>query len=89
MEHVLWRTGFVTEVPMQVEIAVKVAGRLVKTHVQEVAGTLEQMEETIHALGKRVAGDALQSSVDAIVGPRPLFPKRAASCGTGAISHAP
>lgn len=74
---------------MQVEIAVKVDGRLVKTHVQEVQGTLEQMEETIHALGKRVAREALQSSVESIVEPRPLFRKRAASCDTGAISHAP
>jgi hypothetical protein len=73
---------------MQVEIAVKVDGRLVKTHVQQVQGTLEQMEETIHALGKRVAGEALQASVEAVVGPRPLFRKRAACCGTGAISHA-
>jgi len=74
---------------MQVEIAVKVDGRLVTTHVQEVQGTLEQMEETIHALGKRVAGEALQSSVGAVVGPRPLFRTRAGSCGTGATSPAP
>jgi hypothetical protein len=74
---------------MQVEITVKVDGRLVKTHVQEVQGTLEQMEETIHALGKRVAGDALQASVEAVVAPRPLFRKRAAPCGTGASKHAP
>jgi hypothetical protein len=73
---------------MQVEILVKVDGHLVKTHVQEVQGTLEQMEETIHALGKRVAGETLQASVEAVVEPRPLFRKRAASCGTEAISHA-
>ena len=36
---------------MQVEVTVKVDGRLVKTHIQQVQGTLEQMEETIHALG--------------------------------------
>lgn len=74
---------------MQVEIAVKVDGRLVKTHVQEVQGTLEQMEEAIHALGKRVACDALQASVQAVVAPRPLFRKRAATCDTGASNHAP
>jgi hypothetical protein len=73
---------------MQVEITVKVDGRQVKTHVQQVQGTLEQMEETIHALGKRVAGEALQASVEAVAGPRPLFRKRAARCGTGAISPA-
>lgn len=66
---------------MQVEISVKVDGRVVKTHVQQVEGTLEQMEETIHALGKRVAGDALQASVNAVGGPRPLFRKTAASGG--------
>jgi hypothetical protein len=71
---------------MQVEIAVKVDGRLVKTHVEQVNGTLEQMEESIHALGKRVAREALQSSVEAIAGPRPLFRKKAGSCGTEAIN---
>lgn len=58
---------------MQVEISVKVDGRVVKTHVQQVDGTLEQMEETVHALSKRVGGDALQASVNAVAGPRPLF----------------
>lgn len=74
---------------MKVEITVKVEGRLVKTHVQEVEGTLEKMEETIHALGKRVSNEALQSSVDAVMGPRPLFRKREASCDTGATSREP
>lgn len=68
---------------MQVEVTVKVDGRLVKTHMQQVDGTLEQMEESIHALSKRVAANALQASVNAVSGPRPLFRKRAASCGTG------
>lgn len=67
---------------MQVEIQVKVGGRVVKTHVQEVQGTLEQMEEAIHALSKQVACDALQGSVDAVECPRPLFQKRAGICGT-------
>ncbi len=74
---------------MQVEIVVKVDGRLVKTHVRQVQGTLEQMEETIHALGKRVAGEALQASIDAVDGPRPLFRKRAERCVTGDISREP
>jgi hypothetical protein len=73
---------------MQVEVTVKVDGRLVKTHLQQVQGTLEQMEEAIHALGKRVAGEALQASVAAVVGPRPLFQKRVARCGTRAINRA-
>lgn len=66
---------------MRVEISVKVDGREVKTHVQEVNGTLEQMEETIHALGKRVAGDTLQAGVNTVAGPRPLFRKTAGSGG--------
>lgn len=66
---------------MQVEISIKVDGCVVKTHLQEVDGTLEQMEETIHALGKRVAGDTLQASVNAVAGPRPLFRKTAENGG--------
>lgn len=67
---------------MKVEIAVKVDGRLVKEHVEQVDGTLEQMEEKIHALSKSVAGETLQASVDAMVAPRPLFRQKAAGCGT-------
>jgi hypothetical protein len=67
---------------MKVEITVKVDGRLVKQHVEQVDGTLEQMEEKIHALSKSVAGETLQASVDAMVGPRPLFRRKAAGCGT-------
>lgn len=67
---------------MQVEIAVKVNGRLVKEYVEQVDGTLEQMEEKIHALSKTLAGETLQASVDAVETPRPLFQKPAANCGT-------
>ena len=73
---------------MKVEITVKVDGRLVKTHTEQVEGTLEQMEETIHALGKRVAGQTLQASVEAVAGPRPLFRKRAGRCGTEGTDRA-
>jgi len=73
---------------MEVEITVKVGGRLVKTHVQQVEGTLDQMEETIHALGKKVAGEALQASVEAVESPRPLFRKTVESSGTEGISPA-
>ncbi len=72
---------------MQVEVTVKVNGKLVKTHVQDVGGTLEQMEETIIALSKRVGADALQASVDAVPGPRPLFRKRTGPCGTAATDR--
>jgi hypothetical protein len=67
---------------MQVEITVKVDGKLVKRHVEQVGGTLEQMEETIHALSKTVAGETLQASVDAVAAPRPLFRKPEAGCDT-------
>jgi len=72
---------------MQVEITVKVNGQLVKNHVQGVGGTLEQMEETIVALSKRVGADTLQASVDAVPGPRPLFRKRTGRCGTAATDR--
>jgi hypothetical protein len=71
-----------TEVAMKVEISVKVDGRLIKQHVEQVEGTLEQMEEKIHALSKAVAGETLQASVDAMPAPRPLFRKRAGGCDT-------
>lgn len=67
---------------MKVEITVKVDGRLVKEHVEQVDGTLEQMEEKIHALSKSVAGETLQASVDAMVVPRPLFRRKAGAGGT-------
>ena len=67
---------------MQVEISVKVNGQVVKTLGQEVGGTLEQMEEAIHALSKRVSNSALQASVNSVAGPRPLFRKTAGSGGT-------
>jgi hypothetical protein len=74
---------------MQVEITIKVDGKLVGTRRQEVGGTLEQMEETIHTLSKRVAADTLQSSVEAVVSPRPLFRKTAAPCDTAATRNEP
>jgi hypothetical protein len=71
---------------MDVEITVKVGGQLVKKHVQAVSGTLEQMEETIHALTQQVAGEALQASVDQAMATRPLFRPRAGSGGTAATA---
>lgn len=73
---------------MQVEVSIKVNGQTVKTHLAEVAGTLEEMEEVTHALGKKVGCDALQATVDVSVPPRPLFRKKAASCATRAITAA-
>jgi hypothetical protein len=71
---------------MRVEITVKVDGRLVKQHVEQVTGTLEQMEEKIHAMSKEVAGETLQASVDAVSAPRPLFRKTAVGGGTKGTS---
>ena len=60
---------------MQVEITVKVNGQVVREHVEQVSGTLEDMEEKIDAMSRQVAGAALQASVDAVTPPRPLFRK--------------
>ena len=74
---------------MQVEITVKVDGELVRQHVEMVDGTLDQMEEKIHALGQQVACEALQASVDRVNPPRPLFRPKAASTGTKATRREP
>ena len=60
---------------MQVEITVKVNGQVVREHVEQVSGTLEDMEEKIDAMSREVACAALQGSVDAVAPPRPLFRK--------------
>lgn len=73
---------------MQVEIAIKVDGQTVKTHLTEVAGTLEEMEEITHALGKKVACDTLQATVDVYDQERPLFRKKAERGVTRAIAAA-
>ena len=72
---------------MQVEITVKVDGRLVKQHVEQVEGTLEQMEEQITKLGRTVAGETLQASVDAVSQARPLFRSVAGNSGTRGTSR--
>ena len=67
---------------MQIEITVKVNGQVVREHVEQVSGTLEDMEEKIDALSRQVAGAALQGSVDAMTPPRPLFRKKEESSVT-------
>jgi hypothetical protein len=74
---------------MQVEITVKVNGQVVRQHVEQVSGTLEQMEEAIDALSRQVACTALQASVEAVSGPRPLFRKPEGSCDTRGSSRGP
>ena len=49
---------------MDVKITVEVDGQLVEQHIEQVDGTLEDMEETIDAMSRRVACSALQASVD-------------------------
>ena len=66
----------------QVEITVKVNGQVVKQQVEQVDGTLEQMEEKIDAMTRALAAAALQASVDGVASPRPLFRPTAASSGT-------
>ena len=66
----------------RVEITVKVNGQVVKEQVEQVDGTLEQMEEKIDAMSRQLAAAALQASVDAVTPPRPLFRRRAGRCGT-------
>jgi len=66
----------------QVEITIKVNGQLVKQQVEEVDGTLEEMEEKIDAMSRALAAAALQASVDAVTPPRPLFRRTGASSDT-------
>ena len=72
---------------MKVEITVKVDGQLVKKHVEQVEGTLEEMEEKIDSLSRAVACETLQASVDAVAQPRPLFRRRAGGSGTKATNR--
>ncbi len=68
---------------MQVEITVKIDGKLVKQHVEVVGGTLRDLEAQIDRLSRRVAADTLQASVDHTPAQRPLFRNSAASGDTG------
>jgi len=72
---------------MRVEITVKINGQVVREHVEQVSGTLEDMEEKIDAMSRQVAGAALQASVDAVTPPRPLFRKAEANSATRDIKQ--
>ena len=74
---------------MQGEIEVKVNGKVIKRLVEAVDGTLEQMEETVDALSRRVAGQTLQASVNAVEAPRPLFRRTADGCVTRGTNREP
>ncbi len=66
----------------RIEITVKVNGQVVKQQIEQVDGTLEQMEEKIDAMSRELAAAALQASVDAVTPLRPLFPRTEGSGGT-------
>ena len=72
---------------MQVEITVKVNGQVVREHIEQVSGTLEDMAEKIDAMSRQVASAALQASVDAVTAPRPLFRKREENSATKDTRH--
>lgn len=66
----------------QVKITVEVNGEVVEQVVEQVDGTLEQMEEKIDAMVRQLAAKTLQASVDRVAAPRPLFRRKAGNSGT-------
>jgi hypothetical protein len=66
----------------RVKITVEVDGQVVEELVESVAGTLEDREEKIDAMTRRLAAKALQASVDQVAAPRPLFRRRAGNSVT-------
>ena len=74
---------------MKVEINIQVDGELVKQFTEEVDGTLEQMEEKVHALSQSVACTTLQASVDAASEQRPLFRHTADGFVIKEVEHEP
>lgn len=74
---------------MRVEITIKVNGEVVREPVEQVSGTLEDMEEKIDALSREAARSALQASVNAVTPPRPLFRKTEESFRTKGTNRGP
>lgn len=72
-----------------VRITVEVNGEVVERVVDQVDGTLEEMEERIDALTRQLAAKTLQASVDRVEVPRPLFLRKAASGDTKDSKRAP
>ena len=66
----------------QVKITVEVDGEVVEQVVEQVDGTLEQMEDKIDALTRQLAAKTLQASVERVAVQRPLFRHREESCDT-------
>ena len=73
----------------QVKVTVEVNGQVVRELVEQVDGTLEDMEEKIDAMNRDLAAVALQASVDAVTPPRPLFRRTAASGDTKGTKPGP
>lgn len=73
----------------QVKITVEVNGEVVEQVVEQVDGTLEQMEEKIDAMTRQLAARTLQASVDRAPAPRPLFLHRAENSATRASKPEP
>lgn len=76
------------EAPMQVKVTVEIDGRKVAERTTAMDGTLEQMEESAIALGRKIACETLQAGVDAVAEPRPPFRPNTATCDTKATKHA-
>ena len=66
----------------QVKITVEVDGEVVEQVVEQVDGTLEQMEDKIDAMTRQLAAKTLQASVDHVAVPRPFFRRRGESSDT-------
>ncbi len=66
----------------KVKITVEVDGEVVEQVVEQVDGTLEQMEDKIDAMTRQLAARTLQASVDRVAAPRPLFRHRGESSDT-------
>jgi hypothetical protein len=73
----------------KVKITVEVDGQVVEQVVEQVGGTLEQMEEKIDALARQLAARTLQASVDCAAVPRPLFLRKEESCDTKGSKREP
>lgn len=73
---------------MQVKVTIEIDGKPVAERTTCMEGTLEQMEETAIALGRKLAAEALQAGVDAVSAPRPPFRPSSADCGTKATKPA-
>lgn len=68
---------------MQVKVTVEIDGRQVGEHVAEMHGTLAEMEEAATKLGRQIACQSLQATVDAVPAPLPPFRQTASGVSRG------